>query len=214
MFSLPVLALQFKCEVFAFCFQSRKRSSVDGSQLWLVDHKFALLPRMHSTTSSSSIQNMQILRPMTRESSLKRFNTNPAEFKRDDLTSRLSDDLQSIDVSSDPIDKSSDHSSQACSTFTGVTRQTNATLTSLSCIRSPLSPDVKVRRRKMNKSSLRLKAFKSKADVPSLDFEAAGLVGREKEISTLRSCYERLMSDGKKELILVGGESGLSLIHI
>lgn len=57
----------------------------------------------------------------------------------------------------------------------------------------------------------RFKSFKPKADVPPLNFAAAGLVGRDEEMSTLKSRYELLiMSQGNnKELILVAGESGV-----
>ncbi|CAJ1957584.1 unnamed protein product [Cylindrotheca closterium] len=53
------------------------------------------------------------------------------------------------------------------------------------------------------------RGFKTASNVPSLDFCAAGLVGRDNEIAALKSSHDRLVKGGKKELILVGGQSGV-----
>ena len=56
--------------------------------------------------------------------------------------------------------------------------------------------------------SAQLKGFRPKPNVPPLNFDRTGLVSRDKELSALKSCYDRLMKGDKKELILVGGQSG------
>ncbi|CAJ1957598.1 unnamed protein product [Cylindrotheca closterium] len=53
------------------------------------------------------------------------------------------------------------------------------------------------------------RGFKTASNVPPLDFGAAGLVGRDDEIDALKSSHDRLRKGGKKELILVGGQSGV-----
>lgn len=129
-----------------------------------------------------------------------------SELKEDGIPSKPNDEVRSL--------LESDQASVAYSTFTGVTKQATVTISmspSISSVDSSLlSPTHRSPRRKSRfEALLRLKAFKPKSDVPPLDFKSAGIVGRDAELSTLKSCYDRLLRDGSRELILVGGESGV-----
>ncbi|CAJ1952929.1 unnamed protein product [Cylindrotheca closterium] len=130
-------------------------------------------------------------------------------YKGEDATSRSSDSF--VLSSSEDAESSKDTSlpsivrSLAQSSITKQTAVTTSISTSThssgSSIRSP-------HRRQPKAETLRCFNPKSNA-VPTLDFGAAGLVGRDNEISTLKLCYDRLTTQGKKELILVGGQSGV-----
>ncbi|CAJ1957594.1 unnamed protein product [Cylindrotheca closterium] len=125
------------------------------------------------------------------------------------------------------LDQSSDGGSAKRSTssnggadsLSGVTNQTTVTISisdksSESGSSSALNTTIGAgnsRRSKPKSSTVRdfSKTIRATSDhVPPLDFDAAGLVSRDKELATLKSCYDRLVKDGGKEFILVGGQSG------
>ena len=109
-----------------------------------------------------------------------------------------------FDQSSDGSTKRSTYSDDSVG-YSINTRLTAATASSSSSAISQTGPG---NARRRNPKSAPVRGFKTASDVPPLDFGDAGLVGRGKEISTLKSCYDRLMKEGRKELILVGGHSG------
>ncbi|CAJ1954192.1 unnamed protein product [Cylindrotheca closterium] len=138
-----------------------------------------------------------------------------SERKEDDASSGRSDALLSADQSSNKQEShvSNDQPSDAHSSYTGFSKQTTVTVltsrTSPGCFRS--QGDIQSKRRNKPKVAPRTtprKFNKPKSSLPPLDFGSAGLVGRDKELATLKSCSDRLMKDRKKELILVGGQSG------
>ncbi|CAJ1957582.1 unnamed protein product [Cylindrotheca closterium] len=141
-----------------------------------------------------------------------------SEYSRVDVTaSKRSDELlSSVDQSSKRSLLSDQSTDVANSTFTGYTRHTTATVSasarnavSGSYSLSPTRPTGNVRRRKPSNSSHVKGRFKTTSNLPPLDFGAVGLVGRDTEIATLKFCYDRLVKEGRKELILVGGQSGV-----
>ena len=100
----------------------------------------------------------------------------------------------------------------AYSTYTGYTKETLKTGTlssSMSSTESSLRVGPAARRKPKLEPP---RGFKTTSNIPPpLDFRSAGLIGRDAEISTLNACYARLMANGntRKELILVGGQSGV-----
>lgn len=136
-----------------------------------------------------------------------------SSHSEEEASSRRSSGLfSSQDLSSKPGLLSDHHSTTANSvTTTGKTKFSTVVSVSGSASssvgsRAPPNPGNFSRLRKAR--SVPSKGFKTKADVPPIDFGKAGLVGRDEEIATLKSCYDRLIRDKKRELLLVGGKSG------
>lgn len=130
--------------------------------------------------------------------------------EEEDTASRLSDNRSLI--SGDRSLLSGDHSVDY-STQTGVTRETYGSISTYSA--SSQVPGsysaLSSARRKVKSAPVR--GFKPQSNAPPLDFGATGLVGRENEVTTLKACYDRLMTrkanTRHKELVLVGGQSGV-----
>ncbi|CAJ1957586.1 unnamed protein product [Cylindrotheca closterium] len=136
-----------------------------------------------------------------------------SERKEDDASSRRSDALLSADSKQESHVSSNDQSSVAYSSYTSFSKHTSLTVLTSGTLQASRrsQADIQSRRRRKQKTEIHCttaREFKPKSNLPPLDFGAAGLVGRDKELSTLKSCYDRMMKKGKKELILVGGLSG------
>ncbi|KAL3939929.1 MAG: hypothetical protein SGBAC_005438 [Bacillariaceae sp.] len=110
---------------------------------------------------------------------------------------------------------SNEHPSVTHSTYPAFAKQPNGIVSSTP-VPSPRSGSslllgsAAVQSRRRQSKPVPLRGFKTKAHTPPLDFSSAGLVGRGAEMSTLNACYDRLMTaDRRKELVLVGGQSGV-----
>ena len=136
----------------------------------------------------------------------------PDEKVDDDISSKRSDDLLSqSNRSSKPSLASSDPSTTARSATTRITNYTTVSISTSVSDGTSIGSSIRISAlRKHKKTSTPLVDLRPNSNVTSLQFDAAGLIGRDEQISELKSCHDRLISDKqKKELVMVAGESGI-----